>query len=132
MNTRAESITVERKGALAMVVLRRPDRMNAFNQTMFKELEDAAGELSSAPLPRAVIVTGAGSKAFCCGFDVNPDNPMVAEMARAMERGEKKSVARSIGVVRAAVDRFAALPVPIIAAINGIAFGGGGRTGHSL
>lgn len=125
MNMRSEGITVERHGPLAMVVLRRPDRMNAFNQTMFKELESASGELSSAPLPRAVIFTGAGSKAFCCGFDVNPDNPMVAKMARAIERGDKKPIARSIGVVRAAVDRFAALPVPIIAAINGVAFGGG-------
>jgi len=121
----AEGIAIEKKGSLAMVVLRRPDRLNAFNQAMFAELEDAVRRLSNAPLPRAVIVTGAGSEAFCSGFDVNPDNPMVAEMARAMEQGKKEPIARSIGVVRAAVDRFVALPVPIIAAINGKAYGGG-------
>ena len=120
-----EGIAIEKKGLLAMVILRRPGRLNAFNQAMFEQLEDAVRELSTAPLPRTAIVTGAGSKAFCSGFDVNPDNPMVAEMARAIERGEKEPINRSIRALRAAVDRFVALPVPIIAAINGNAFGGG-------
>jgi methylglutaconyl-CoA hydratase len=118
-------IAVERDASLAVVTLRRPDRRNAFNQAMFGALEDAARELAKAPRARAVIITGAGSDAFCAGFDVNPDNPMVAEMARALERREIESIARSIAVLRAAVDRFVALPVPIIAAINGKAFGGG-------
>lgn len=117
-------IAVERDKSLAIVTLRRPDRLNAFNQTMFRALEDAAIALSKSP-PRVVIITGAGSDAFCAGFDVNPDNPMVAEMASAMERQEKEIIARSVAVLRAAVDRFVALPVPIIAALNGKAFGGG-------
>jgi len=121
----AERIAIEKDGPLAVVTLCRPDRLNAFNQAMFKALEDVARALSKAPLPRAVIITGAGSDTFCAGFDVNPDNPMVAEMARAMELHEKELIARSIAVLRAAVDRFVALPVPIIAAINGKAFGGG-------
>ncbi|WP_319408052.1 enoyl-CoA hydratase/isomerase family protein [uncultured Desulfosarcina sp.] len=120
-----DGIAVEKKGRMAMVMLRRPGRLNAFNRAMFEQLEDAARELAVAPLPRTVILTGSGSKAFCCGFDVNPDNPMVAEMARAMERREKEPITRSIEALRSAVDRFVALPVPIIAAINGNAFGGG-------
>jgi enoyl-CoA hydratase/carnithine racemase len=99
--------------------------LNAFNEDMFKRLSDIAVTLAKPPLPRAVVVTGAGSDAFCAGFDVNPDNPMVAEMASAVERREKEPISRSIAVLRAAVDRFVALPVPIIAAINGKAFGGG-------
>ena len=120
-----DGIAVGKKGRMAMVMLRRPGRLNAFNRAMFEQLEDAARELAVAPLPRTVILTGSGSKAFCCGFDVNPDNPMVAEMARAMERREKEPITRSIEALRSAVDRFVALPVPIIAAINGNAFGGG-------
>ena len=120
-----EGIDVERKGPLAVVTLRRPHRLNAFNRAMFDQLEDAARKLSAAPVPRAVIVTGAGPDAFCSGFDVNPDNPMVARMARAMEQRDKEPISRSIARLRAAVDRFVALPVPVIAAINGKAFGGG-------
>lgn len=118
-------IEVERKASLAILTIARPDRLNAFNQAMFEALEDAARALSSGTLPRAVIITGAGSDAFCAGFDVNPDNPMVAEMAQAVDRGEKDPIARSIGALRAAVDRFVTLPVPIIAALNGKAYGGG-------
>lgn len=118
-------ITMERKRFLAVVTLRRPDRLNAFNQAMFEALENVARELSRAARLRAVIITGAGSDAFCAGFDVNPDNPMVAEMAQAMELGEKGPIDRAITLLRAAVNRFVSLPVPIIAAINGKAFGGG-------
>ena len=81
----SKGVAMERKGPLAIVMLQRPDRLNAFNQAMFGQLETAAQELSAAPMPRAVIVTGTGSQAFCSGFDVNPDNPMVTDMARALE-----------------------------------------------
>ena len=101
-------IVVERKSALATVTIERPDRLNAFNQAMFEALGDAARALSKETLPRAVIITGAGSDAFSAGFDVNPDNPMVAEMARALDRGEKNPITRSIAALRAAVDRFVA------------------------
>jgi len=92
-------IEVERKASLAIVTIARQDRLNAFNQAMFEALEDAARGLSKGTLPRAVIITGAGPNAFCAGFDVNPDNPMVAEMARAVDRGEKTPIltARRIG-----------------------------------
>ena len=125
MVTESIGIAVERKASLAIVTIARPDRLNAFNQAMFEALEDAAQTLSSGTLPRAVIITGAGADAFCAGFDVNPDNPMVAEMARAVDRGEKDPISRSIAALRAAVDRFVTLPVPIIAALNGKAYGGG-------
>jgi enoyl-CoA hydratase/carnithine racemase len=125
MVTESIGIEVERKASLAIVTIARQDRLNAFNQAMFEALEDAARALSKGTLPRAVIITGAGPNAFCAGFDVNPDNPMVAEMARAVDRGEKDPITRSIAALRAAVDRFVALPVPIIAALNGKAYGGG-------
>jgi len=125
MTMESIGIAVERKASLAIVTIARPDRLNAFNQAMFEALGDAARTLSKGPLPRAVIITGAGADAFCAGFDVNPDNPMVAEMAGAVDRGEKDPISRSIAALRAAVDRFVTLPVPIIAALNGKAYGGG-------
>lgn len=118
-------ISIERKGRLALVTMRRLQRMNAFNQAMFADLEKTARELSIAPTPRAVILTGAGDDAFCAGFDVNPDNPMVAEMARGLEHRQKAPIQACIEALRASVDRFVSLPVPIIAAVNGKAFGGG-------
>ena len=120
-----DGLNIEKMGSLAIVTLCRPERLNVFNQAMFTALGEAADALSRDPRIRAVIITGAGEKAFSAGFDVNPDNPMVAEMAQAIEQRDKEPIARAIGAMRAAVDRFVALPVPIIAAINGRAFGGG-------
>ena len=120
-----DGLRIEKKGALAIVTLCRPERLNVFNAAMFAALGEAADGLAADPRIRAVIVTGAGPKAFSAGFDVNPDNPMVAEMAQAIERQDQEPIARAIGLIRAAVDRFVALPIPVIAAINGRAFGGG-------
>jgi enoyl-CoA hydratase/carnithine racemase len=121
----APGIYSERIDRLAIVTICHPERMNAFNASMFEAFKKIAESLSGDPHLRAVIVTGAGSKAFSAGFDVNPDNPMVTEMAQAIERQDKGPIERAIGLIRTAVDRFVALPVPVIAAINGRAFGGG-------
>jgi enoyl-CoA hydratase/carnithine racemase len=121
----SEGITIERKAALAIVTFCRVERMNAFDAAMFTALEKAARTLATDRQIRAVIVTGAGEDAFSAGFDVNPDNPMVEEMAQAIERRDTGPIEGAIGVLRAAVDRLVALPVPVIAAVNGKAFGGG-------
>jgi len=118
-------LMVEKRGGLGIVTLNRPERLNAFNAAMFAALEETAEALALDPQLRAVIVTGAGRKAFSAGFDVNPDNPMVAEIAQAIERRDKGPIEGAIGALRKAVDRFVALPVPVIAAVNGKAFGGG-------
>ncbi|MBC2737748.1 MAG: enoyl-CoA hydratase/isomerase family protein [Desulfobacteraceae bacterium] len=118
-------IAMEKRGPLALVTMRRPERKNVFNQAMFEQLASIAGSLRQDPELRAVVIAGAGPDAFSAGFDVNPDNPMVAKMAGAMERGDTEPIARSIETLRAAVDGFVTLPVPVIAAINGQAFGGG-------
>jgi len=117
-------IAIERQENLAVVTIRRPERLNAFNQKMFEALEAAAAKLAADSGLRAVVITGAG-EAFSAGFDVNPDNPMVASMAAAMEHQEKGPIQGAIADLRRSVDRFVDLPVPVIAAINGKAFGGG-------
>jgi len=118
-----QGIFLERKGRVVVVTLRRPSRQNAFNQAMFLELSRIARELKMN-LPRAIVITGE-DKIFCAGFDVNPDNPWVAELIAAVEKSDDAPARRFIRDMRAIVDAFVALPVPIIAAVNGLAFGGG-------
>jgi enoyl-CoA hydratase/carnithine racemase len=119
-----ESILLERKGKIAIVTIDRPQRLNAFNENMFFALEQAAGQLKDN-LPRAVIITGTGGKAFSAGFDVNPDNPMVSSLIASVEKKDPKPAEKMIQQVRQAVDEFLSLPIPIIAALNGFAYGGG-------
>jgi enoyl-CoA hydratase len=91
---------------------------------MFDELETVTIDLEKE-MPRTVIITGAGDKSFSAGFDVNPDNPMVKRIFAAVTEKNEVPAREAISRLREVVDRFVSLPVPLIAAINGSAYGGG-------
>lgn len=120
-------VRVEREGAIAVLTLDRPERRNAMNQAMWNSLERAVSDLEGS-LPRAVVVTGAGEKAFCAGMDVNTDNPDSAALMLAMQDKDRAPVVAMLTRMRAVLDRLVGLPVPVIAAVNGVAFGGGAET----
>lgn len=117
-------IRLERTKKIAIVTMDRPDKKNAFDESMFEALEQVTRELEQ-DLPRAVVLTGAGDKAFCAGFDVNLENPMTAEFLDAVNKKDTALAGKVIQRMRCAVDGFVCLPVPIIAGINGLAYGGG-------
>lgn len=117
------NILLERKGSVAIVTFNRPQRRNAFDEHMCAELEKAVLQLRSHS-PRAVVVTGAG-KNFCAGFDVNPDNPQVSRLIGAVERRERAPVEALICRLQEMAEGLVSLPVPVIAAVNGDAYGGG-------
>ncbi len=117
-------IQVERRNKIALVTMNRPDKKNAFDESMFSALENVTDELKQ-DLPRAIIITGAGDEAFSAGFDVNPDNPMVVDCLKALDNNDIEPPRQLICRIRKAVDGFISLSVPIIAAINGLAYGGG-------
>lgn len=119
-----ELIRLEQKGHVAVVTINRPERKNAFNESMFNRLGVIAQELKAKP-PRAVVITGAGESSFCSGFDVNPDNPMVDKIVKAMSTGDIDPSKQLIRAIRKVVDEFISIPVPLIAALNGSAYGGG-------
>ncbi len=119
-----EGILLEKKDKVAIVTINRPQRRNAFNEHMFLALGRITGELKKT-LPRAIVITGGGEDAFSAGFDVNPDNPWVADLINAVEKADRTPADNLIGQVRKIVDEFVSLPVPIIAALNGLTYGGG-------
>lgn len=118
-----EGILLERKGSVAIVTMKRPQRRNAFNEHMFLELARVTGELKKQ-LPRAIVITGE-ENVFSAGFDVNPDNPWVADLINAVEKADRTPAERLIHQLRKIVDDFVSLPIPIVAALNGLTYGGG-------
>jgi enoyl-CoA hydratase len=110
-----QTILVEQSGAVATVILNRPEVLNALNLTMLDELGAAFAQLGADDALRAVILTGAGAKAFAAGADIGELNALPG--ARAGEAQARKGQA----LTRA----FERLRVPVIAAVNGFALGGG-------
>jgi enoyl-CoA hydratase len=109
------AVLVERASSVATVTLNRPEVLNALNGRMLDELAETFSRLASDPELRAVIVTGAGSKAFAAGADIGELHALSDALA-----GEAQ--ARRGQAVTVAIERLA---VPVIAAVNGFALGGG-------
>jgi enoyl-CoA hydratase len=120
----AAGVRLERQDHIAIVTLDRPERRNTMNTDMWAALEKVAVDLEQ-DLPYVVVITGAGESAFCAGMDVNPDNPQIEAVMEGVFNHDRKPVKQLIAGLRQVVDRLVALPVPIIAAVNGQAYGGG-------
>ena len=117
-------ISLQRQGHIAVITLDRPAKQNALDQQMWDCLDKVVADLKCS-LPRVIVLTGAGDKTFCAGFDVNPENPLLKPLLAAMEGHDKGPAYDLIHRVRTSTDSLVSLPVPIIAAINGLAYGGG-------
>jgi len=102
-------------GAAAVLTLSNESKLNALTTGMLRQLESYLSELAYNADVRAVIVTGSGAKAFCCGADIAEWGPLApAEFARHWVRDGHR-----------VFDRLARFNKPTIGAINGHAFGGG-------
>ncbi|KQC09135.1 MAG: hypothetical protein APR62_03155 [Smithella sp. SDB] len=117
-------ISLKRQGHIAIVTLERSQKLNAFDEYMWDCLDIVVTELRQS-LPRVIVLTGAGNKAFCAGFDVNPENPLLKPILAAINGSDKGPAYGIIRRIRTSTDNFVSLPVPIIVAINGLAYGGG-------
>jgi enoyl-CoA hydratase/carnithine racemase len=109
------SVTSPTDGVVA-ITLNRPDRLNAMNVTMFGELEEVARTIGDDRGVRVVILTGAG-EAFCAGYDLD-DAEELSGLSPLGMLDRQELAARALSAVRA-------IPVPVIAAVNGAAAGGG-------
>ncbi|MGB0123670.1 MAG: enoyl-CoA hydratase-related protein, partial [Silvibacterium sp.] len=105
---------VEVSEGVAVVTLNRPKVLNALNAALFSELDSALDALGADAAVRAVIVTGAGEKAFAAGADIQ-------ELAAVSGVEGQALAARGQGVFK----KLETIGKPVIAAINGFALGGG-------
>jgi enoyl-CoA hydratase len=109
-----QTLLFEHKGFYALITLNRPDKLNALNATLLQELGQAAEYCRTNPEIRAVIITGAGPKAFAAGADIAQLHEQNADTGADFARlGQKVFTALEF------------LGKPVIAAVNGFALGGG-------
>ena len=107
-------IATERKGSVEIIRLNRPEKFNALSREMIFALSDTFKNLENDIELRAVILTAAGDHAFCAGTDIS-------ELVE-LEPGDAEAVSKRGQSLCNQIESF---PVPVIAAINGIAAGGG-------
>jgi dihydroxynaphthoic acid synthetase len=113
--TTFEDITYEVDQATAIITINRPHRYNAFRGQTVEELIKAFRSAWADRSVQAVILTGAGEKAFCTGGDVK-------QRAETGDYGPTESGMFEIGYLHKLIRD---IPKPVIAAVNGVAIGGG-------
>ncbi|HEY0406570.1 MAG TPA: enoyl-CoA hydratase-related protein [Pyrinomonadaceae bacterium] len=112
-----DNLKVTTEACIRTITLDRPEKLNAFAGHMRRDLAEALEQSASARDVRVIIITGAG-RGFCAGADV-------AYMAELMERNDVDEFTRLLGAGRRVVTAIREMSKPVIAAINGAAYGAG-------
>jgi enoyl-CoA hydratase/carnithine racemase len=111
-----EHILVERDGAIATVILNRPEKLNALTRPMWKRLGEVFGELSADNGLRCIVIRGAGTKAFAPGNDISEFATERSNVEQARAYGED---------MRRTIEAISNCRHPVVAQIHGICVGGG-------
>lgn len=109
-----QNILFKQKDEIAIITINRPEKLNALNQKTVDELALAFSAIRDDASVKGVILTGAGSKAFAAGADIEELAQLSAMQAR--------QVSLANNAVLSAIEQF---PKPVIAAVNGFCLGGG-------
>ncbi|MEJ7733884.1 MAG: enoyl-CoA hydratase-related protein [Polyangiaceae bacterium] len=110
----SDPVRLERRGPVAVLTIDRADRRNALSRDALLAFGRLGRELVADPEVRAIVITGAGDKAFCAGADLKERQGMSTDEVRVQ-----------VGLYRSELGVLDRSPKPVVAAINGVAFGGG-------
>jgi enoyl-CoA hydratase/carnithine racemase len=112
------SVLIEKREPVALVTLNRPEKLNALDYPTIDRLLGVLDELELDDAVRAVILTGAGDRAFCAGADIQGFAPSVW-------RGQETALREFVRRGQRLTSRIETFPKPIIVAVNGLAHGAG-------
>jgi enoyl-CoA hydratase len=110
-----ETLLFEIENNTAIITINRPDKLNALNADVIRDLSSAFDEVISNNEIRSAILTGAGTKAFVAGADISEFLSMDQQAGEALARNGQEWV----------FDKIENCPKPVVAAVNGFALGGG-------
>ncbi len=120
----SDRVTVHIDNGVADVRLNRPDKLNALDQDMFEALVDTGRRLSGDRALRAVVLSGEG-RAFCAGLDFGGFMAMTGSEQQQRRSLLDRSDGSPANFAQEVAWLWTMLPVPVIAAVHGFAFGGG-------
>jgi enoyl-CoA hydratase len=114
----SDVVLCEQLGPIATLTLNRPDKLNALNYALIDRLLEILEAIEIDDSVRAVILTGAGDRAFSAGGDIH-------EFTQSVARGPEAALREFVGRGQRLTSRLEFYRKPIIVAVNGLAFGGG-------
>jgi enoyl-CoA hydratase/carnithine racemase len=114
----SDVILIERREPVALLTLNRPDKLNALNYALIDRLQQVLDECEADPTIRAIVLTGAGERAFSSGADI-------AGFAPSVKAGAEVALREFVRRGQRLTARIETFPKPIIVAVNGLAHGGG-------
>jgi len=110
-----ENILLQTEERISIIIINRPESLNALNAKTIQEISTALDQLNSDSSCRAIIITGSGEKSFVAGADIKEFSDFGQEKAEELARNGQNSLFNKIET----------LSKPVIAAVNGFALGGG-------
>lgn len=114
----SEAVLMETRGAAALLTLNRPEKLNALNYELIDRLMALLDEIERDDAIRAVVLTGAGERAFSAGADI-------AGFAPSVRQGQEVALRDFVRRGQRMTARVETFPKPVIVAVNGLAHGGG-------
>lgn len=114
----AETVLYDIHGSVARLTLNRPEKLNALNYAMIDRLMTLLDVIERDETVRAVVLTGAGDRAFCAGADI-------ADFAPTVRQGQEVALRDFVRRGQRMTARIETFPKPVIVAVNGLAHGGG-------
>ena len=124
-----DNLTIERDGAVAVLWLDRPEKLNALHRALWHSIPAAVAHLDADPEVRAIVLAGRG-KAFCAGIDLVDHAPFMAGGGSLSGRGDsavgkRRALYDDIRRYQQTASCFASTNKPVIAAVHGACIGGG-------
>lgn len=113
-----DTVLYEKRGRVALMTLNRPEKLNALNYALIDRLMERLDAAEIDPDIRAIILTGAGDRAFSAGADI-------AGFAPTVQQGVETAMREFVRRGQRMTARIETFPKPIIVAVNGLAHGGG-------
>lgn len=121
VESESQHIGLEHRDSVAIVTIDRPDRLNAYSPPMADAVADLFEELEAADDVRAAVLTGAGERAFSAGMDIET----YLELSDREGVGSVETLLESTHNTHRVVKTLRRVELPVVAAVNGYAFGGG-------
>ena len=109
---------------IAFIEINRPEKKNALNWACWQLLDEYLDKLSIQADIRALVITGHQEDVFSAGVDVTPTDKFIMDMFHALENKDKERLVEGFANIQNVLSKLAHLPVPTVAAINGLCYSG--------